>query len=99
MAVAAEYYPDSPAVLNDRALQALETGDAASAVGTLEGKVTAGDESLTGKEAELLNTLGVAYARAGQYNRARDAFEAASATGNDDATHNLTQLLNVLDQL
>lgn len=99
MAVAAEYYPDSPAVLNDRALQALETGDAASAVGTLEGKVTAGDESLTGKEAELLNTLGVAYARAGQYDRARDAFEAASATGNDDATHNLTQLLNVLDQL
>ncbi len=57
METAARCYPDRPAVLNDRALAALGRGDAAAAIGMLEGC------GLSEKHPSLLNTLGVAYAR------------------------------------
>lgn len=105
MAMAAKYYQDSPAVMSDRAVKALDKGDAAEAVKILE-KVLEwtriGQEThpeISAENAELLNILGVAYARDGQHGNARQCLEAASGAGNANAEHNLTQLLNIIDQL
>ena len=101
MEIAARYYPETPAVVNRLAAEAMESGDARKAVEYAGGMAERliGQETLTDKEAELLNTAGVAYARAGEYSKARTALEKASGAGNANAEHNLTQLLNVIDQL
>ena len=81
MEMAAKHYPLEPAVLGDKALDALEAGDAGAAVDALEGKIRDAVESGTGerpeteKTAGLLNILGVAYARTGE--NAQDRDEAA----------------------
>lgn len=105
MAMAAKYYQDSPAVMSDRAVRALDKGDAAEAVKILE-KVLEwtriGQEThpeISAENAELLNILGVAYAHDGQHDNARQCLEAASGAGNANAEHNMTQLLNIIDQL
>lgn len=101
MEMAARYYPETPAVVNRLAVEAMESGDTRKAVEYAGGMADRliGQETLTAKEAELLNTAGVAYARAGEYGKARTALEKASGAGNANAEHNLTQLLNVIDQL
>ena len=81
MEMAAEHFPLEPAVLGDKALNALEASDAGAAVDALEGKIHDAVESGTGerpemeKTAGLLNILGVAYARTGE--NAQDRDEAA----------------------
>lgn len=98
MAMAARHYPHSPAVLNDLATEALASGNAAGAVRILEEAGERPDAAVR-TDAELLNTLGVAYANDGQYDNARAVLEKSAALGNANAEHNLTQLLNVIDQL
>ena len=92
MSVARRFYPGSPSVLADRALEALEDEDPVGAIAVLR-DVPAPAAS------ELLNILGLAYVEAGQYDKARELFIEASAKGNEDAAHNLTQLDGVSDQL
>lgn len=93
MRVAATYYPDSPAVLNDRAMAALEGGKGSEAVALLE------QEALAQQHPDLLNTLGVAYARSGDPRRAAEMFRLAAANGSQEASHNLAQVEQVIDQL
>ena len=92
MAAAARCFPYEPAVLNDRALDAMAAGHYAEAVELLEG-VASADEPV------LLNTLGVAYAGAGEPYKAESAFLRASEAGCRDAAHNLQQVRGVIDQL
>lgn len=108
MAVAAEYFPDSPAVLGDRALEALDAGNAAGAVALLRNAEDMSPDTLAdtsaavqvrADEAELLNILGVAYAYSADYVMAVSVFRAASDAGNSNAAHNLVQVLGVIDQL
>lgn len=54
---------------------------------------------ITAKSAGLLTTLGVAYAGAGQYDKAEDAFRRAAETGSETARHNLEEVRQVIDQL
>ena len=56
MRTAARLYPDSPAVVNDRALEAIAAGKHAAAVELLE------QAAVTEQHPTLVNTLGVAYA-------------------------------------
>jgi len=93
METAARYFPEEPAVLNDRALDALGRDDAAAAVGMLEGS------GLTEKNPSLLNTLGVAYARSGEMHEAERTFRRAAEQGSDEARRNLEQIRQVIDQL
>ena len=104
MAMAAKYYPHSPAVISDTAAAAIARGDAASAVEILSEAASlmteeAMDRGLTGEQAELLNLYGTACAQAGQYDTAATALEAAAKAGNANAEHNMSQLLNVISQL
>lgn len=92
MEAAARYFPYEPAVLNDRALDAIAAERYGEAVELLEG-VASVEEPL------LLNTLGVAYAGAGAYRKAEDAFLRASEAGCAEARHNLGQVRGVIDQL
>jgi len=92
MSVARRFYPDSPSVLADRALEALEDEDPVGAIAVLR-------DVPAPTAPELLNILGLAYVEAGQYDKARELFIEASAKGNEDAAHNLTQLDGVSDQL
>ena len=93
MQTAARCFPDEPAVLNDRALDALGRGDAAAAIGLLEGR------GPVEKNPSLLNTLGVAYARSGEAYKAEEAFRRAADRGSEEARRNLEQVRRVIDQL
>ena len=93
MAAAAEFYPDSPAVLGDRALAAIGRGDNAEAVRLLSGS------DATASNAELQNILGVALAQTGQYDEAADCLGKAAGMGSESAVHNLSELNKVTDQL
>ena len=87
------YFPDAPAVLNDLALEAMAKKEYDKAVQLLEySKVTFSDST-------LLNTLGVAYAGAGEPYKAEDAFRRAAEAGVEEARHNLTQVQGVIEQL
>ena len=93
MQVAARYFPDAPAVLNDLALEAMAKKEYDKAAQLLEySKVTFSDST-------LLNTLGVAYAGAGEPYKAEDAFRRAAEAGVEEARHNLTQVQGVIEQL
>jgi len=93
MAAAMRYFPETPAVLNDRATEAIANKDYRKAIELLErAKVTA-------KTPVLLNTLGVAYAGAKDYDKAENAFRRASDAGSETARHNLGELRAVMDQL
>lgn len=93
IAVAMRFFPSSPAALNDNALIAISRKDFAEAIGLLE------KSEVAAHTAELLNTLGVAYARAGEYAKAEDAFRRASEAGSETARHNLGEVSKVIDQL
>lgn len=93
MATAIRYFPNSPAALNDNALNAMEQKDYATAVRLLE------KSSVTNQNAELLSTLGVAYTGVGEYEKAEAAFRRASDMGSTNAKHNLEEVTKVIDQL
>ena len=56
-------------------------------------------QEVTAKSAGLLTTLGVAYAEAGLYDKAEDAFRRAAEAGSETARHNLEEVRQVIDQL
>lgn len=93
MRTAARFFPDSPAVVNDRALEAIAAGKHAEAVELLE------QASVTEQHPTLVNTLGVAYAGAGEPLKAEKAFIRAAGAGSEEARHNLEQVRGVIDQL
>lgn len=93
MAVAVRYFPTSPAALNENALSAIAREEYDVAVELLEKSETAA------QTADLLNTLGVAYAKAGHYDKAEDAFRRAAEAGSETARHNLEEVRQVMDQL
>ncbi len=93
MAVAVRYFPSSPAALNDTALDAISRKDYGKAAEMLE------KAEITVRTAALLNTLGVAYAESGSYDKAEDAFRRASELGSGAARHNLDEVRRVIKQL
>ncbi len=93
MAVAVRCFPDSPAALNDSALQAIGRGECGKAVELLE------KAGVTARTAVLLNTLGVAYAESGAYDKAEEAFSRAAEAGSGAARRNLDEVRRVIDQL
>ncbi len=93
MATAVRYFPDSPALLNDNALDAIARGEYDEAVRLLE------PSEVTARTPALLNTLGVAYAELGEYDKAEDAFSRASEAGSTTARHNLAEVQQVMAQL
>ena len=99
MAVAMEYFPDSPAVLGNQALEALADGKPQKAVILLKNRIPETGASPTADEAELLNILGVAYACSEDYAVAKSFLSLASEAGNVNAGHNLIQLEGVMEQL
>ena len=110
MSAAARFYPDSPAVLGDRALDALAEGNADAAMNILSGKAAAlsvpantdemqDSDGISGKNAELLNIYGVAAASCGEYEKAEKVLNTAAEAGCENAMYNLGQLLGVMDQL
>ncbi len=90
MRVAARYYSDKPVVMNDAALDAMEKGNYNAAISLL---------TKAPQHPTLLNTLGVAYARAGEPRKAEEAFRKAASIGSKEAQHNLKEVLQVIDQL
>lgn len=75
MATAVRYFPTSPAALNENAVNAISRKEYDKAVQLLE------RSEVAAQSAELLTTLGVAYAGVGQYEKAEDAFRRASRWG------------------
>ena len=90
MEIAARTYPDSPVALSNAAVSRLSKKDVHGAIAMLEGKTL---------DAKALNTLGVAYAEAGEYAKAKRVFEEAITKGSVDAGENLKQLKTVMEQL
>ena len=90
MEIAARTYPDDPVALGNAAVTCLARKDARAAIALLEGKTL---------DAASKNTLGVAYAEAGEYEKAKTTLESAAREGSADAKTNLAQLLKVMEQL
>lgn len=93
MDIALEYFPNSPAALNERAERAMDQKDYLKAIDILE------RPSVTRNNPALLNTLGVAYVFAGEYHKAEAAFRQAAQDGSAAAEHNLSDVQKVIDQL
>ena len=90
MDIAARTYPENPVALGNAAVTKLEQNEVRAAIALLEGKQL---------DASAKNTLGVAYAKAGEYAKAKALLEASANEGNTDARTNLEQLLKVMEQL
>ena len=90
MEIAARTYPDDPVALGNAAATCLAQKDARSAIALLEGKTL---------DAAARNTLGVAYAEVGEYQKAKSTLEEAARAGNADAKENLKQVIKVIEQL
>ena len=90
MEIAARTYPDDPVALGNAAATCLAAKDARGAIALLEGKKL---------DAAAMNTLGVAYAEAGEYEKAKSTLEEAARAGNADAKENLKQVIKVIEQL
>lgn len=99
MATAAEYYPDEPAVLGDRAMAALQTDAPDEAVRILETAMPADGTDALKIPAELWNILGVAYSRNEEFEKAEKAFRIAADAGSANAEYNMRQLASLTDQL
>ncbi len=93
MKIAAENYPNSPAVVNDMALDLIAAKDYKKVVDLLE------KSELTKDSPVLLNTLGYAYANIDEPHKAEDAFKKAANGGLEEAKKNLDQVQKVIDQL
>lgn len=93
MDIAARYYPESPAVVNDRAVELITEGRNDAAANLLESFASLNEH------AELLNTLGVALAGLHEWDRAEHSLELAVRLGTcEQASHNLEELRKVIDQ-
>ena len=90
MEIAARTYPDDPVALGNAAATCLSAKDARGAIALLEGKKL---------DAAAMNTLGVAYAEVGEYQKAKSTLEEAAKEGNADAKENLKQVIKVIEQL
>ena len=90
MEIAARTYPDDPVALGNAAATCLAAKDARGAIALLEGKKL---------DAAAMNTLGVAYAEVGEYQKAKSTLEEAARAGNADAKENLKQVIKVIEQL
>ena len=90
MEIAARTYPNDPVALSNAAATCLAQKDARAAIALLEGKTL---------DAAAKNTLGVAYAEAGEYQKAKTTLEESAREGNADAKTNLEQVLKVMEQL
>lgn len=90
MEIAARTYPDDPVALGNAAATCLAAKDARGAIALLEGKKL---------DAAAMNTLGVAYAEVGEYQKAKSTLEEAARAGNADAKGNLEQVIKVIEQL
>ena len=90
MEIAARTYPDDPVALGNAAATCLAAKDARAAISLLEGKKL---------DAAAMNTLGVAYAESGEYEKAKSTLEEAARAGNADAKENLKQVIKVIEQL
>ena len=90
MEIAARTYPDDPVALGNAAATCLAAKDARGAIALLEGKKL---------DAAAMNTLGVAYAEVGEYQKAKSTLEEAAKEGNADAKENLKQVIKVIEQL
>lgn len=93
MTIAMKYFPDSAAVLSSIAVSAISRNDFSRAIRILEGSQT------TGSTPALLNTLGVAYARSKEYEKAEKALDAAAKRGSEAAKRNLNEIRRVIEQL
>ncbi len=93
MKIAAERYPDSPAVLNDIAHDLMDKKDYEGVINLLEGSEP------TETSPVLQNTLGVAYANAYNPYEAEKEFVKAAESGYEEAKNNLEQVRKVIDQL
>lgn len=94
IATAREYYPSDPAVLNDMALELIAADKAGEVMELLEPYMDTVD-----KEPVLLNTLGVAWTKAGDIFKAEDCFKRAAEMGSDEASRNLSEVREVIGQL
>lgn len=90
MAIAARTYGENPVALSNAAVARLNNGDTGGAIALLEGKTL---------DAAAQNTLGIAYARAGEYAKAKTMLEQAARAGNADAQANLEMILKVMEEL
>lgn len=89
---AARTYPDKvPAVVNAARIE-MERGNVAAVIRLLENTPAA-------ETPEVLNALGVAYAKSGQYDKARQWLQRAQAAGSAEAKANLQQLAGVVNDL
>lgn len=89
---AARTYPDNiPAVVNAARME-MEGGNIPSAIRLLE-------SSRVSDTPEVLNALGVAYAKSGQYDKALELLERAKASGSAEAETNLQQVAGMMDDL
>lgn len=82
MNIAARTYPDNVAALNNAALAEFETGNYSAAISLLKNT----------ENPALLNILGAAYAKAGNKDKAEQAFKEAVRKGNTQAGENLRML-------
>ena len=76
--------------MGNAAATCLAAKDARAAISLLEGKKL---------DAAAMNTLGVAYAEVGEYQKAKSTLEEAARAGNADAKENLKQVIKVIEQL
>ena len=90
LAIAAATYPNQPSALNNAAAHSLDQGDALGAIRLLSARAAG--------HAPLLNTLGVAYARTNQLDKARQCFNDARALGLAEGGENLKQLERYLEE-
>lgn len=89
---AARTYPDNvPAVVNAARVE-MECGDVTSAIRLLE-------NSRVSDAPEVLNALGVAYAKNGQYEKAREVLQRAKTGGSAEAETNLQQVAGIVADL
>lgn len=89
---AARIYPDCVAAVVNGACLELEHGNVGAAITLLERSKVIG-------EVEVLNALGVAYARNQQYDKAKKTLSDAARSGSHDAKINLKQLAGVVADL
>lgn len=87
--VAARTYPAQPVAAVNHALLLIEEGEYKAAVTVLRKSDPA--------DARVLNALGLAYARLGDTDAAREAWTKASQKGSADADHNLEELAKSLE--
>lgn len=90
--IAAATYPKNAAAVVNVACLKMEDGDLQGAIAMLEA-------SEVKEDAKVLNALGVAYAKAKQYDRAKAVLEKAVQAGSTEARTNLEQVAGVVADL